>query len=305
MFGDFDEKSFNINLESEDKKEEKTFDLESYADYMAHENKGKKTEYKRPKELSDKNNDILKIVRYDTNKHKIKQRPMMEKNIIPQHASAVVFCGRSGSGKSNLLVNLAERPEFYGKTNKKNPKSGYFDLVFLFSPTCHHDDLPQYLDIPESRMFDSNFEGPLRHIINVQKGIIEQKGLDKAPKLLIVFDDIISQKKFMNSEFFTQCYIQNRHIGISTWVCTQSFNKIPRVCRMQANNLFIFAGSGSETEILCNEFTPSHTSKKDFEALIKHATKERFDFLHINMRCPEEERYRRNLDCIININKTN
>lgn len=303
MFGDFDESKFDIKVDTEDTKE-KTFDLESYADYMAYENKDKKKEYSRPKELSDKNKNILKIVKYDTNKHKIKQRPLMEQNIIPTHASAVVFCGRSGSGKSNLLVNLAERPEFYGKTNKKNPKSGYFDLVFLFSPTCHHDDLPRYLDIPESRMFDSNFEGPLKHIINVQKGIIEQKGLDKAPRILIIFDDIISQKQFMNSEFFTKMYIQNRHLGISTWVCTQSFNKIPRVCRMQANNLFIFAGSGSETEILCNEFCPSHTSKKDFERLIKHATNNRFDFLHINMRCGPEERYRRNLDTILSINKT-
>ncbi len=228
---------------------------------------------------------------------------MMEKNIIPTHASAVVFCGRSGSGKSNLLVNLAERPEFYGKTNPKNPKSGYFDLVFLFSPTCHHDDLPQYLDIPPNRMYDSNFEGPLQHIIKTQKGIIESKGLDKAPRILLIYDDIISQKKFMNSEFFTTCYIQNRHIGISTWVCTQSFNKIPRVCRLQANNLFIFAGSGSETEILCNEFCPPHTSKKDFEKLIKHATNERFNFLHISMRSPPEERFRRNLDCVLTINE--
>ena len=106
----------------------------------------------------------------------------------------------------------------------------------------------------------------------------------------------------MNSEFFTQCYIQNRHIGISTWVCTQSFNKIPRVCRMQANNLFIFAGSGSETEILTAEFCPTHTSKKQFEGLIKHATNERFNFLHICMRAPPEERFRRNLDTILTIN---
>tara|TARA_R110001606_G_scaffold258050_1_gene405847 strand:+ start:111 stop:332 length:222 start_codon:yes stop_codon:yes gene_type:complete len=72
---------------------------------------------------------------------------------------------------------------------------------------------------------------------------------------------------------------------------------------MQANNLFIFAGSGSETEILCNEFTPSHTSKKQFEELVKHATKERFNFLHINMRCTEDERFRLNLDTVLTINK--
>ncbi len=282
---------------------EKGWELTSYADYLQETEDKKKEEIKRPKELQGKNKDILKIVKYDTNKHKIKQRKFMEDNIIPQHASAVVFCGRSGSGKSNLLVNLAERPDFYGKTKKDNPKTGYFDLVFMFSPTCHHDDLPKYLDIPPNRMYDRNFEGPLKHIIKTQKDIIEKKGLDKAPKLLIIFDDIISQKKFMNSEFFTQMYIQNRHLGISTWVCTQSFNKIPRVCRLQANNLFIFAGSGSETEILCQEFCPPHTNKKQFENLIKYATNERFNFLHINMRCPPEERYRRNLDTILTINQ--
>ena len=90
MFGSFDPSNFDIpddNTEGENK----TFDLTSYADYMAEKEKGKKKEYTRPKELSDKNTDILKIVKYDTNKHKIKQRPMMEKNIIPTHASAVVF----------------------------------------------------------------------------------------------------------------------------------------------------------------------------------------------------------------------
>ena len=282
---------------------EKGWELTTYADYLQETEDKQQKKINRPKELEGKNKDILKIVKYESNKHKIKQRKMMEDDIIPSHASAVVFCGRSGSGKSNLLVNLADRPEFYGKTNKHNPKSGYFDLVFLFSPTCHHDDLPKYLDIPKNRMYDKNFEGPLQHIIKTQKDIIEKKGLDKSPKLLIIFDDIISQKKFMTSEFFTQMYIQNRHLGISTWVCTQSFNKIPRVCRLQANNLFIFAGSGSETEILCQEFCPTHTSKKDFEGLIKYATNDRFNFLHINMRAPPEERFRKNLDTILTINK--
>ena len=301
MFGSEYENAFDI-ADDNTENEKKGFDLQSYADYMA-ETEKKKEKINRPKELKKMDtNNLLKIVKYSTNKHSIKQRPLMEQNVIPTHASAVVFCGRSGSGKSNLLVNLADRKEYYGRTNKNNPKSGYFDLVFLFSPTCHNDDLPKYLDIPPNRMFDRNFEPPLKHIIETQRGIIEKKGLDKAPKILIIFDDIISQRKFMNTEFFTQMYIQNRHLGISTWVCTQSFNKIPRVCRLQANNLFIFAGSGSETEILTQEFCPAHTSKKDFEKLIKHATNERFNFLHINMRADPAERFRRNLDTILSIN---
>ena len=289
LFGDFDFKETGDDDDSN--KEPKFFELPSYSTYLEEKENKTKKRMKRPKEINDKNN-LLKIIKYDTNKHKIKQTPLMIKNIIPKHASSVVFCGRSGSGKSNLLVNLIDR-------HYKN----YFNLTFFFSPTCYHDDLPGYLDIPHNRMFDSNFQGPLEHIIKIQNQLIKKKGLDKAPKILIIFDDIISQKRFMNSEFFTKMYIQNRHLGISTWVCTQSFNKIPRVCRMQANNLFVFAGSGSEMEILAQEFTPPHTKKKDFENLIKHATKERYNFLHINMREPPETRYRKNLDVILNINK--
>ena len=289
LFGDFDYKTQDPDDDSNE--QPKFFELPSYTTYLEEKENKTKKKMKRPKEINNKNN-LLKIIKYDTNKHKIKQTPLMDKNIIPKHASSVVFCGRSGSGKSNLLVNLIDR-------HYKN----YFNLTFFFSPTCYHDDLPQYLDIPHNRMFDSNFQGPLEHIIKVQNQLIKKKGLDKAPKILIIFDDIISQKKFMNSEFFTKMYIQNRHLGISTWVCTQSFNKIPRVCRMQANNLFVFAGNGSEMEILAQEFTPPHTKKKDFENLIKHATKERYNFLHINMREPPETRYRKNLDVILNINK--
>ena len=43
--------------------------------------------------------------------------------------------------------------------------------------------------------------------------------------------------------------------------------------------------------------------KKEFEDLIKHATKDRYNFLHINMREPPETRYRKNLDTILSINK--
>ena len=189
MFGSFVDK-FDMN-ETEDGTEQKTFSFTPYEEYIEQKQKdeGKKEKKTRPKELKQKTN-FLKIVKYSTNKHKIKQRPLMEKNIIPQHASAVVFCGRSGSGKSNLLVNLADRKEYF---------KDYFDLTFFFSPTCHHDDLPEYLDIPANRMFDSNFEPPLQHIIKTQKDIIERKGLNKAPKILIIFDDIISQKKFIRS----------------------------------------------------------------------------------------------------------
>lgn len=303
MFGDF--ANFNVpDTEETEDNVAKTFDLESYAEYMREKDENKEDRrLKMPDELKTLGKNKLKIVKYETNKSKIPQRQSMEDNIIPRHPQSVIFNGRSGSGKSNLIVNLLTRPEFYGRTNPDNPKTQYFDLIFLFSPTAKNDDLPKYLQIPDSRTYDSNFDAPLDHIIETQKNIIEKEGIDKAPKILILFDDIQSQKKFMNSPNFTKMFIQNRHHGISTWVACQSFTRLPRILRLQANGLFIFPSSGSETEILAQEFTPPHVKKRTFEKLIQHATKERFSFLFINMNEPPETRYRKNLDTILTIKK--
>jgi hypothetical protein len=51
------------------------------------------------------------------------------------------------------------------------------------------------------------------------------------------------------------------------------------------------------------EFCPPHTDKKHFQKLIERATKDRYNFLHINMREPPETRYRHNLDKILTIKK--
>jgi len=248
-----------------------------------------------------KKSDILKIVPYPTNKHKIKQRPMMKADIIPRHASSVIFNGRSGSGKSNLLINLLTRPEFYGP--KKEGEKSYFDLIFLFSPTAHGgDDLVQFLNLPPRRIDTTLDTKKLDHILSTQQHIIETKGLLKSPKILIIFDDCQSDAKFLSTKSFLRCFIQCRHLNISTFLCGQRFNKTPKACRLQANNIFFFPASDGEIDLMVDEYTPANMTKKKFKEIIQFATKERYNFLHINLRCKDEERFRKNLDEMININ---
>ena len=52
-------------------------------------------------------------------------------------------------------------------------------------------------------------------------------------------------------------------------------------------------------ELLVEEFTPPGMTKKDFMSMVMHATKEKHHFLHINMKVPFNERYRKNLDTIL------
>jgi hypothetical protein len=299
MFGDFEDK-FTLQKD-EETTETKTFELESYADYIASDNKTKKKQTVKPKEKDD---DLLKIIVYKTNKDDIKRRPLQEQNIIPAHPFRLLLVGRSGSGKSMNLINLLTRSHFYGKTNAKDPKSGYFDLIFLFSPTAEGgDDLTDHLDLDQNRIITDEdvFLPQLEHILKVQKGLIEKNGLLKSPKILLIFDDCQSAQKFINSPNFLKIFIAGRHYNISTIACGQSWTKFSRAVRLQASNIMLYPSSGSEVELLVDEYTPPNKSKSQMRQLVSHATSQPFNFLHINNQVPIKDRYRRNLDTVLNI----
>ena len=61
----------------------------------------------------------------------------------------------------------------------------------------------------------------LKKIMETQKKIIDAKGTDKAPKILIIFEDIQSDARFMRSSEFLKCFLMNRHYGLSVWLCGQ------------------------------------------------------------------------------------
>lgn len=240
-------------------------------------------------------NEDVTIQQLETKKDKIKQPPlaMKENNmIIPPLGSSILISGKSGSGKSTLLANLITDKRFY---------KGYFKKIFLFSPTANGDDIQKQLNIPANHVFTDLDEAPelLEVIINAQKGSLEKTTADKAQQWAIIFDDVIGHVKFMNSKPFTQCFYQVRHICCTTFICTQHFNRVPRICRLQANFVMYFKGSMSETETLVEEFAPPGMHKNAFRQLVVDATSEGYDFLTINMKVGWDLRFRRNLGELI------
>ena len=49
---------------------------------------------------------FLDIKPLKTDKSKIKTTKNMDNGVIPKHPASVMFCGKSGSGKTNLLLTL-------------------------------------------------------------------------------------------------------------------------------------------------------------------------------------------------------
>jgi len=237
----------------------------------------------------------VSIHQLPTKKDKIKQPELSKKEhnmIIPPLGSSVLISGKSGSGKSTLLANLLLDKRFY---------KGWFDKIFLFSPTANGDDIQKQLNIPSKYVFTDLEEAPelLEVILRSQKEALESTGADKAKQYAIIFDDVIGDTRFMNTKEFTQCFYQVRHVCCTTFICTQHFTRVPRICRLQANFIFYFAGSMSEVEILVDEFAPPNMTKKEFRSLVIDATDEPFAFLTINMKVGWEKRFRRNLGELI------
>ena len=240
----------------------------------------------------------LSIHQIDTEKDRIKHpklacHPM---GIIPKLNSSLLLVGKSGSGKSTLLANLVSDKRFYGDK--------CFDLIFLISPTGEADDIQKSIKIPPSQIFTDIMADGIPCLAAIQKHQeedIKKVGAAKAKKILIIFDDVIGNEKFMREPAFVKSFIACRHYNCTTILCSQHFTRVPRVCRLQANYLAFFAVSNSEAELLAEEFAPPQMNTKQFMRLIDDTLKDPYSFLGINLKQPWESRFRKNLNEVINL----
>lgn len=243
--------------------------------------------------------DLLKIEPLDTNKSKIKTTKNMDDGVIPRHPVSCMFVGKSGSGKTVLLLNLLTKKQFF---------KDFFDIMFLFSETAGFggDDLYKHLDIPDDHIFKPNKQGveQLNHIVKTQKKLIKDKSIEKSPKILIIFDDIAHSTKFLKSDAYLLLHIANRHLNISCFSLVQSYVRIPRSCRCNIGCIFFFHGcTESEKEKLSEEHCPANFKWKEFLQVINHATDEKHSFMFVNKSVNMKQRYRKRLDTILELQK--
>ena len=230
----------------------------------------------------------------NTRKDQIKNPPASEIHAIPRLGASCLFVGSSGSGKSTLLVSLLTEKRFF---------KGAFDETIIVSPTCFSDDVQQALNLNPDNCIDDLREAPgvIGDLMKEQRELIEKKGAHKAPQICLIYDDVIGDRDLMKSPEFVKSFIASRHYNITTMLCSQSYTAVPRRCRLQASNIFYFRGSQSENLLMVEEYSPPGYSKRRMSKLIDFATQDKFSFLHINMKVPHEERYRRNLGEIIDL----
>lgn len=248
----------------------------------------------------------LEIKPIATSKDLIEQPELAkdELKLIPSRGYSIIINGASGTGKSTLLANYATNPNFFGPS-KDRPK-GWFDKIFLFSPTADGDDVQKALGIPKAHVCNDMDEAPqwLALILKSQKEKLSGGGkAHKVPQYWFIFDDVIGETKFMNETTFLQCWYMVRHRNATTTCCTQHYKRLPKVCRQQASFIHFFAGNQQEVEQIVEDFAPPRYTKNEFRNLVTYATIEQYDFLTVCMKVGWVNRFRHNLGEILRLDR--
>ena len=239
-----------------------------------------------------------KIQAIPTQKSKIPLKQCQKDGVIPKAPFSLMISGRSGSGKTNVLINLL---------NNEHLLKNYFHYTVVFSPTAgKYDDSYKPLNLP-SESFKTDFSADdLNTLIENRKSLIDKKGIEwtvKNSRVLLIMDDVIANRDFLNSPEALKMFALLRHYQCSIIVLMQSYNKLPRALRINANATIVFPSTQSEVEVLLDEITPAGITKKEFSKVIEFATDGKHDFLYINRHAEKDQQIRKNLTEIIDINK--
>eukprot|EP01050_Picozoa_sp_SAG11_P012050 SAG11_NODE_1316_length_5219_cov_47.375708_1_plen_250_part_00 len=133
---------------------------------------------------------------------------------------------------------------------------------------------------------------------------------ESGEKVLLILDDVVNdiRKNKGVDKALAKILYNRRHItadggdesnGVSVWLTSQAFNRIPLFIRKVANGIVAFKLKNVKEIIsIFDEFVVGLT-KEQFLDILKYVYKNPFDFLFINMDEPWDEMYHRNFSKLL------
>ena len=181
----------------------------------------------------------------------------------------MLLIGSSGSGKTQTLLSL-----IYNMPNT-------FENIFI---TTKNKDEPLY-NYLEERLKDSG--------LKITEGIENLPDLDKLDKTtqsLIVMDDLVNEK---NQKQICDYFIRARKKNASLIYISQSYYAVPKMIRNNLTYLLIKQVSSMKNLVMISREYDLGMEKKQLTAMYNDATKDKQNFLLIDIDAPKHEKYRK------------
>lgn len=215
---------------------------------------------------------------------------------LMQSSFLYLISGPSGSGKSNLLVNLLTKS---GNSKcGKNMKSykGMFDHIVMVSPSAHTIQNKLLDSIPSDQRFDA-----LEPEVFEKVESLTEDAVKKDIHTLVVLDDVSSELRKKETESELNRLVKNRrHFNVSLIIISHKITDYSPALRNNANLIFVFRPkSKREYDMITTEFMmrPAPESK----AILDHIYQDKHDFMLLDQSLRESSQFEfyRNFDRLL------
>ncbi len=180
----------------------------------------------------------------------------------------VAFVAKRNSGKSVLLKYLVEH------------EKDQFDKIMVICPT---ESINRFYSniVDEKCIFDDYDENWTEKLIQSLTKTNADTKPEERKKVLLIFDDILSDVDFHSSPAMKKIFTRGRHVGISIICTCQYLYQLPPICRSNVDYVLVGQMNNQSKNLLCDEFLAGTLDRKEFINLYNKATRD-YNFLIIN-----------------------
>ena len=201
--------------------------------------------------------------------------------LAPQWPFRLLICGSSGTGKTNLVLNLIY--EYI-----------CFNRIYLYAKDLEEDKYKDLID--NLTTLESKCKTNILTVSNDLNDIVDVDDLDPKYQNLIIFDDFVTENDQKKIE---DLFIRGRKRNASIIYLSQSYFKTPKIIRENCNYFAFFKCSNPNEIRLIQQHHAFDVKKDKFLKYFGMATKG-FDFFLIDRKTMDKTlRYRKNFEKIV------
>lgn len=187
-----------------------------------------------------------------------------------------IFCviaGATGSGKSNLMLNLLLKAKLLN-----------YDHVYVYSSTLHQPAYEYlrkfYKDLESLILEKTNHEVQIARFFDADSEIMNPSELSKDKNHVMIFDDVMNHDQAVIKNYFCT----GRHNNVNVFYLCQSLHKIAKHCIRENANMFILFRQDDKT---LKYFHETHISGDmdfaEFKKFCDGAWRKKHGFVVINL----------------------